>query len=250
MADNSSIAPGQLVLGKNGAVGEVELVDSSCVDGEARALTVRSADDRFLYKLPMDLVRRVKREQGHDVVVLRVGADELDPYIVERLSTPSQASTSPRNASSESDAATSEKQILKVPFLEEELTPGVRDVRLGTVHVHKGVATEEQTLRVPITREEAIIEHIAPEDFHEGMPIAADETIIPVLEERLVIEKRSVVKEYIRIRKQRVVENQEVSDTVRREYVEVSAERNDGVNATSRPLFREKHPTTDSDVQP
>ena len=51
------------------------------------------------------------------------------------------------------------------------------------------------------------------------------------MEERLVVEKRAVVKEYIRVRKSVLPEQQDVHDSVRREFVEIVEERQEGAGS-------------------
>jgi stress response protein YsnF len=64
---------------------------------------------------------------------------------------------------------------------------------------------------------------VAPEPRQEG-----DTWIIPVIEEVLVVEKRLVVKEEIRLTRHRVTSQIPVSDTVRRQVVEIETESASG----------------------
>jgi uncharacterized protein (TIGR02271 family) len=85
------------------------------------------------------------------------------------------------------------------------------------------VATEEQTLRVPAFHDEATIEHLRPETLGEGATSDdPDVLIIPIYEEQVVVEKRMVLKEYIRVSKRRVAGERVIRETVRREFVEVA----------------------------
>ncbi len=115
-----------------------------------------------------------------------------------------------------------EASIIRIPLLAEELTAEKTVVSLGSVHLHKGVTSEEKTLSIPIFHEEVTVEHLTPEMFDKAT--AGDDPevlIIPIYEEQVVIEKRMVLKEYIRVRKYRVEEEHIARQTVRREYVEV-----------------------------
>jgi uncharacterized protein (TIGR02271 family) len=244
MIDEPSIVPGQMVHGTNGAVGTVEEVETSSAEGGTGTLVVRSADELRRYRLPIALVRRVKREQDHDIVILRAGADELDRYLIERPTAPTGATGSGPGSNAEPAHSKESEPILRVPVRAEELSAGTRQVLRGNVHIHRGVTTADETLVVPVTREETVIEHIAPEDFDETMQLEPDEIVIPVIEERLVVEKRTVVKEYIRVRKNRIVEDREVTGSVRREYVEITAQPSGEVDPASPPLYRIKEPTT------
>jgi uncharacterized protein (TIGR02271 family) len=100
--------------------------------------------------------------------------------------------------------------MLRMPIHEEQLSVHKQPVVPGEIHVHKGVETQQQGIAVPVDHEEASIEHI-PSDQGDGLsPTNPNETIIPILEERIVVKKASVVKEYLRIRKQLVAEQKAV----------------------------------------
>jgi len=111
---------------------------------------------------------------------------------------------------------------LRIPILAEQVVVEKTSVSDGSVRLHKGVATEEQTLRVPVFHEEATIEHLPPEALGEGATSDdPDVLIIPIYEEQVVVEKRIVLKEYIRVSKRRVVGEDVIRETVRREFMEV-----------------------------
>jgi uncharacterized protein (TIGR02271 family) len=120
----------------------------------------------------------------------------------------------------------------------EELVPSTRVVQVGEVTIRKVVVTETRTIEVPIRREEVIVERLvlnealaAPlgnrlgrtmndsADVETTTDLGADEEIIrvPVLEEQVVIEKRPVVREEVRILKRRVRDVARISEEVRHE---------------------------------
>ena len=70
---------------------------------------------------------------------------------------------------------------------------------------------EHEPIRVPKKREEAHVERIPVEEGQapEDIEVRDDEVLIPVTEEETVVEKREVVKEVLRVRKD-VVEDEEV----------------------------------------
>jgi uncharacterized protein (TIGR02271 family) len=59
--------------------------------------------------------------------------------------------------------------------------------------------------------------------------IGEDEVVIPVTEEEVVVHKRPVVKEEVRIRKDVVEEREVVEEDVRREEVEVEDDTERGL---------------------
>jgi uncharacterized protein (TIGR02271 family) len=112
-----------------------------------------------------------------------------------------------------------------VQLREEELRTRKESVETGQVSLGKQVVEEQKSLEVPVTREEVYVERRAV-DRPADRPIdEASRTIeVPVREERVDVEKQPVVYEEVGVRKQEVVENQPVSETVHREELRVDKE--------------------------
>ena len=105
---------------------------------------------------------------------------------------------------------------------EERLHANKQPVNTGEVRVHKEVVTENQTLNVPVTREEVVIERRPAHGQASTSDIRAGEEVrIPVKEERVNVVKEAVVTEEVSVGKRRVTENQQVGGTVRKERVRV-----------------------------
>ena len=120
---------------------------------------------------------------------------------------------------------------LEVPVHEEELVVGRREQEIGRVHLHKDVVEEPQTITAPVTHEEVTLERVPVQGEYTPSPDAFTEKDIdvPVMGEELVTDKRAKVTEEVRLQKQPVTEEQQVSDTVRKERVRVEgAEEADG----------------------
>jgi uncharacterized protein (TIGR02271 family) len=96
---------------------------------------------------------------------------------------------------------------LVVPVLQEVLDVQTSQVETGRVRIRKMVHDREETVDPPLWRDEVVIERVSINRVVEG-PISVrsegDTLIIPVLEEVLVIEKRLLLKEEVRITTQRV----------------------------------------------
>lgn len=110
-----------------------------------------------------------------------------------------------------------------VQLREEELEARKTPVETGHVTVGKDVVEERKTLQVPVTREEAYVERRAV-DRPADRPIdaGATETVeVPIREERVEVDKQPVVYEEVGVGKRQVIENERVSDTVRREELRV-----------------------------
>ena len=110
---------------------------------------------------------------------------------------------------------------LRVQRSEEELVAGTREREAGSVNVRKRVRTRRERVEVPTRREEVSVERVPVSDDASEAQIGADEVSVPVVEEEVVVQKKPVAKEEIRIRKDVVHERQTVEEDVRREEVEI-----------------------------
>jgi len=115
-------------------------------------------------------------------------------------------------------------QGLVVPVIREEIRVDRHEVEKGGVRVHKRVEEREEVVEQPTFREEVTVERIAlgrPLDQAIGSRQEGDTLIIPVLEEMLVVEKRLVLKEEVRITKRRINEVEQARVLLREEHVEI-----------------------------
>jgi uncharacterized protein (TIGR02271 family) len=136
------------------------------------------------------------------------------------------------------------EEELRVQRSEEELRASVREREAGRVNVKKSVRTEREVVRVPKRREEVDIERVPVEgEAREASgateaDIGEDEVVVQVFEEEVVVTKRVVLKEEIRLRK-RVVEDEEAVEVdLRKEEVEVDDQSARGV--PQGPLMQER----------
>ncbi len=116
----------------------------------------------------------------------------------------------------------------RIPLREEELE-AEKQRREGEVRLHKVVHTETKEVKVPVQKEDVVVERVPVEEPYEGETGEAEfreeEVRIPIVEEQVEIRKRPVVKEEIRAHKESRAEEKEVSGKVRKEDVEI--ERNE-----------------------
>lgn len=109
---------------------------------------------------------------------------------------------------------------------EEQLQVGTEQVETGRARLHKYVVTEEQTMQVPVTREEVRIERepitYANRDAAlTGPDIAEQEHEVVLHEERPVVQTEAVPVERVRLGTESVTEQQAVTGQVRKEQIEV-----------------------------
>jgi uncharacterized protein (TIGR02271 family) len=110
---------------------------------------------------------------------------------------------------------------LRVQRSEEELLAGTRERVAGSVKVRKRVRTDRERLEVPTRREEVSVERVPASGEASEAQIGAEEVSVPVVEDEVVVQKKPVAKEEIRVRKDVVHERQIVEEDVRREEVEI-----------------------------
>jgi uncharacterized protein (TIGR02271 family) len=108
---------------------------------------------------------------------------------------------------------------------EEELKVGTMSQERGRARLRKYVVTEQVTTTVPVTREEVRLEREPITDANiddalEGPGISEEEHEIVLHEEQPVVEKRVVPKERVRLTKDTVTDEHEVSEQVRKEQIE------------------------------
>jgi uncharacterized protein (TIGR02271 family) len=128
-----------------------------------------------------------------------------------------------------------EEEELRVQRIEEELRAGTREREAGRVNVRKRVRTERDRVRVPIRREEVRVERVPVERRETGeAEIGEDEFVVPFVEEEVVVEKRPVVKEEIRLRKEVVEDEEVVERDVRKEEIDIDDQTERGVNHRGR----------------
>ena len=126
---------------------------------------------------------------------------------------------------------TTDEDELRIQRSEEELRAGTRERQAGAINVRKRVVTERQQMEVPTRHEEVTVDRVPVEGKATEAEIGEDEVRIPVTEEEVVVEKRPVAKEEVRIRKDVVEDTEVVEEDVRCEEVDVD-------DATKRRLDR------------
>jgi uncharacterized protein (TIGR02271 family) len=110
---------------------------------------------------------------------------------------------------------------LRVQRSEEELRAGTREREAGAMKVRKRVRTDREQIEVPTKHEEVTVERVPVEGEASEAQIGEDEVSVPVTEEEVVVDKRAVAKEEIRLRKDVVEDTETVEEDVRREEIEV-----------------------------
>lgn len=107
-----------------------------------------------------------------------------------------------------------------LPLAEERLVVGAREVETGRVRVRTVTDAIEAQARAELTRTDIVVEHVPAGRWLDVMPPIREEdgvTIVPVVEERLVIEKRLFLIEEIRLVPRLSTRSHEEPVTLRRQ---------------------------------
>jgi stress response protein YsnF len=111
-----------------------------------------------------------------------------------------------------------------VPVVHEDVHVEKRVVEGGGVRVHKTVDEREVRVHDSVTVEHVDVQRIKIDQIVESHPRVREEgdlTIIPVVEEVLIVEKRLMLREEIHVRRTRETRTEEQPVTLRQERVEV-----------------------------
>ena len=118
-----------------------------------------------------------------------------------------------------------DRDELRVQRSEEELRAGTREREAGAMRVRKRVRTDREQIRVPKRREEVSVERVPVEGgIASEAEIGEDEVVVPVTEEEVVVDKRPVVKEELRLTQDVVEDEEVVEEDVRREEIDIDDE--------------------------
>jgi len=189
------IHPGAAVVGIDGHLGRVVRVEADTLE------VLTEPTDHQLF-IPHELIRRVKPDGS--VELSASGAD------IQRLAAGSAAEM---QATAEAETATLELQ-------EERLVAHTALEETGRVRIRKEVEDLPRRLEVDAYVEEVTVEHVPVGRIVKEQEPAREEHgvyIVPIYEEQLVVVKRLVLKEEIRIHRQSTTEKRLFEDTVRHE---------------------------------
>ncbi len=123
---------------------------------------------------------------------------------------------------------------IEVALSEEQVKVGKRTVDAGSVRLRKVVRTEIVNQPVEVRHEDFVVERVSADQVHTGTATSdfKEETIdMPLTREEVVVSKEAHVTGAVRLHKTEGVETQTVSETVRKEDVEVVR---DGKTVTER----------------
>jgi uncharacterized protein (TIGR02271 family) len=130
------------------------------------------------------------------------------------------------NAAGEYDYGTSTPPVTDAQHIQlygEVLRVHKDRVGQGEVRIRKEVHTTPQSVEVPVTREELVVERvpISGQEVAGNPTFEGQEIRIPLSEERAYVEKQAVVREEVRIGKKEVTNVESFDEKVRSEELKV-----------------------------
>jgi uncharacterized protein (TIGR02271 family) len=113
---------------------------------------------------------------------------------------------------------------------EEELQVGTQTRERGRARLRKYVTTETQQVTVPVQREEVRVEREPITDANvgaatSGPAISEEEHEVTLREEEVVVDKRAVPKERVRLDTETVTEERQVAEEVRKEQIQIDGDQ-------------------------
>ena len=121
-----------------------------------------------------------------------------------------------------------EPQTEVIPLVQEDIVISKHEVETGRVRVRTEVQWHTEHARADLFRNHVEVERVPVGREIEAVPPVredGDMVIIPVVEEVLVVEKRLVLKEEIRLKRTRTVE--QIDEPVRLRVMEAVVERDE-----------------------
>ena len=117
-----------------------------------------------------------------------------------------------------------DNEMTVIPVVQEEVVFQKQVVESGKVRISKHIREFEEIVDEPLFREEVAIERVPINQFVEARPAVrqeGDTMIIPVVQEQIFVQKRLVLVEELRVRKQVIETHQPQRVTLRKEEVEI-----------------------------
>jgi uncharacterized protein (TIGR02271 family) len=216
--DLQRIQPGRDVYGSDGSeIGDVAEVGSNYIVVEkgflfpkdiyipASAITSVS-EDRIELNVPKDAIE----DQGWDAAPAESAAGTDDAAMGDR--------------DYAADASAMEREEGTLERREERLRVDKQPVQTGEVRIGKEVVEEEQSVDVPVTREQVDVSTRPIDRPASGDAFQEERIAVPVTEERVQVDKEARAVEELDVEKVAEEDTERVSETVRREEFRIEDE--------------------------
>lgn len=243
--DNTSTSGAAGTMGAAGAAGTAGLGSARThKDDEAVArdgLTVDTNEENDVYYNKKD-----DKFSGGTSETAGVGRDSGTGFGLGSDRTTDDVNRTDRFDATDRDLNRTGNDEEKLRLHEERLNVDKERVQTGEVNVGKHVVEENQTIEVPVEREEVYVERRPVNEETTGNSFDKDSGLtgdayqegenihIPVTEERVEVTKKDVVAEEIVVGKRKVQDTETVNETVRREEADIDEDTNMNDDKLSR----------------
>jgi uncharacterized protein (TIGR02271 family) len=130
-----------------------------------------------------------------------------------------------------------QEEVASIPLVEERLAVSRQEVETGRLRVRITVDEHEEKVGAELRHDEVEIRRVPKNEALTELPgvrTDGDVTIIPVVEEQLVVEKRLVLVEEIHVVRRTETERREVPVTLRTEQADIEREGEGGAITGAR----------------
>jgi|SRR5579862_2913302 len=145
---------------------------------------------------------------------------EIDRYY--GLQQPQSGGQTQRQQPQQQRQTGQEKESATIQLSEEQVRVGKREVSAGGIRLRKVIRTETVQQPVELKREEIVVERVPASGSQPAKSsFEAQDVFIALRREEPVVQKDARVKEEVRVSKQTQTEERQVSESVRKEDVEI-----------------------------
>jgi uncharacterized protein (TIGR02271 family) len=137
---------------------------------------------------------------------------------------------------------TEEQEVAAIPLAEERVSVTKREVETGRLRIQVSVEERQDSVPVELAHDEIEVERVPVNRAVSQLPsvrLEGSTTIIPVVEEVVVVEKRLILVEELHVRRKSVSETREIPVVLRSEQVRIDGSGEldgfDGAGAPVRP---------------
>ena len=125
-----------------------------------------------------------------------------------------------------------------IPVIQEEVIVDKQVIETGKIRISKRISEHKELVDVPLFREEVVVERVPVNLFVEEPPSVrqeGDTMIIPVVREEIIIQKKILLVEELRVRKVVIERHEPQTVNVLREEVDITrVAKNKNVDQSNR----------------
>jgi uncharacterized protein (TIGR02271 family) len=133
-----------------------------------------------------------------------------------------------------------EQEVAAIPLAEERVSVTKREVETGRLRIQVSVQERQDAVPVEISHDEVEVERVPVNRAVRELPsvrLEGSTTIIPVVEEVVVVEKRFILVEEIYVRRKSVAETRQIPVVLRSEHVRIEGSGDlDGASLADGPV--------------